>query len=446
MVKIIALKTHDIRFPTTLDATGSDAVNFGDYSAAATYLTTDDSSLKGYGMTFTNGRGTEVVCACINALSSWVIGRELEEITANFGKFWHKLVSDDSLRWIGPEKGVIHLATASIFNAIWDLWARKEGKPVWRLVADFTPEQLVSTIDFSWIADVITPEEAIQLLKDSSVGKAGRIEDAINNDAVPIYSTTAGWLGYTDEVMVNLLHEDLANGHVNFKFKVGQDLAEDKRRLSLARKIIGDKTLMIDANQVWDVNVAIEWVKELAEFKPWFIEEPTSPDDCVGHKTIRDALKPYGIAVATGEMAQNRVIWKQLFQLGAIDIAQVDACRLGGLNEVLSVLLMAKKFGVQVCPHSGGVGLPELTQHVATIDYVVFSGKKSMLEYIGHLHENFYDPALVENGYVITPKVPGYSVQFKEESLATYEYPNGSFWTSEAAKPIVNKKPPLKFI
>lgn len=349
-------------------------------------------------------------------------------------------------------------------NAIWDLWAKTLGKPVWRIVADMTPQQIVDLIDFRYITDALTPEEALEILTKAEQGKKERLQEALDSQAVPAYTTSAGWLGYGEDKMKALLQETLSKGYRHFKLKVGSNLAQDKHRLSIAREIIGfDKgnVLMVDANQVWSVPEAIEYMKELAEFKPWFIEEPTSPDDgtstplpyapttketptnsptVLGHKAIREALKPYSIGVATGEMCQNRVMFKQFLASGAIDICQIDACRLGGVNEVLSVLLMAAKFSIPIVPHSGGVGLPEYTQHLSTIDYVVVSGKKSVLEYVDHLHEHFENPSRIENGYYVTPLQPGYSVEMKAESMKRFEYPGEqgvSWWRSEEARPIL---------
>ncbi|KAJ4317661.1 L-galactonate dehydratase [Neodidymelliopsis sp. IMI 364377] len=443
MVTITGVETRDVRFPTSLDKTGSDAMNAaGDYSSAYCILSTD-SEFTGHGMTFTIGRGNEIVCTAIAHLADRVKGRTLESLVENWGKTWRHLVNDSQLRWIGPEKGVIHLALGAVVNAIWDLWAKTLGKPVWRIVADMTPQQIVDLIDFRYITDAITPEEALEILTKAEQGKKERLQEALDSQAVPAYTTSAGWLGYGEDKMKALLQETLSKGYRHFKLKVGSDVAQDKHRLSIAREIIGfDKgnVLMVDANQVWSVPEAIEYMKQLAEFKPWFIEEPTSPDDVLGHKAIRTALKPYNIGVATGEMCQNRVMFKQFLQSGAIDICQIDACRLGGVNEVLAVLLMAAKYSVPIVPHSGGVGLPEYTQHLSTIDYVVVSGKKSVLEYVDHLHEHFFNPSRIEKGYYVTPTEPGYSVEMKPESMDRFSYPGKegvSWWKSEEARPIL---------
>ncbi|KAF7682190.1 l-galactonate dehydratase [Alternaria burnsii] len=442
VITITGAETRDVRFPTSLDKTGSDAMNAaGDYSSAYCILHTD-SEFKGHGMTFTIGRGNEIVCTAIAYLADRIKGHTLDSLVANWGKTWRHLVNDSQLRWIGPEKGVIHLALGAVVNAIWDLWAKSLGKPVWRIVADMTPQQIVDLIDFRYITDAITPEEALEILTKSEAGKKERLEEALNSQAVPAYTTSAGWLGYGEDKMRGLLKETLEKGYKHFKLKVGSDIAQDKQRLSIARDIIGfDKgnVLMVDANQVWSVPEAIEYMKALKEFKPWFIEEPTSPDDVLGHKAIREALKPYNIGVATGEMCQNRVMFKQFLASGAIDICQIDACRLGGVNEVIAVLLMAAKFNIPIVPHSGGVGLPEYTQHLSTIDYVVVSGKKSVLEYVDHLHEHFFHPSRIENGYYVTPMDPGYSVEMKPESMDKFSFPGGKdgWWQSEEAKPIL---------
>ncbi|KAK8053555.1 L-galactonate dehydratase [Apiospora saccharicola] len=444
-ITITGWSTRDVRFPTSLDKTGSDAMNAaGDYSSAYCILETD-SEFSGHGMTFTIGRGNDIVCAAINHLGDRIKGRTLSSLVEHWGETWRHLVNDSQLRWIGPEKGVIHLALGAVVNAVWDLWAKVLGKPVWRIVAEMTPEQFVDCIDFRYITDAITPEEAVALLKETAADgkKEARMQDALESRAVPAYTTSAGWLGYGEDKMRGLLQETLGKGYRHFKLKVGGSLEQDRKRLTIARDVIGyDKgnVLMVDANQVWSVPEAIEYMKNLADFKPWFIEEPTSPDDILGHKAVRDALKPHGIGVATGEMCQNRVVFKQLLMCGAIDVCQIDACRMGGVNEVLAVLLMAKKFGVPIVPHSGGVGLPEYTQHLSTIDYVVVSGTRSVLEYVDHLHEHFLHPSVIRDGYYQTPMEAGYSVEMKAESMDRFEYPGKegvSWWKSDEAKPIL---------
>ncbi|KAK2759362.1 L-galactonate dehydratase [Arachnomyces sp. PD_36] len=446
MVKITGFTTRDVRFPTSLDKTGSDAMNAaGDYSSAYCILETD-SKYTGHGMTFTIGRGNDIVCAAIKLLAPLIINKDLDSLTADWGKTWRYLVSDSQLRWIGPEKGVIHLALGAVVNALWDLWAKTLGKPVWRIIAEMTPEELVRCIDFRYITDALTPEEAIAMLKETEAGKKERIEEAERSQAVPAYTTSAGWLGYGEEKMKMLLKQSVEDGYRHFKLKVGGSLEDDKKRLTIARDAIGyDKgnILMVDANQIWSVPDAISHMNQLAEFKPWFIEEPTSPDDILGHAAIRKALEntPHGqIGVATGEMCQNRVIFKQFLQAGALNVLQPDACRVGGVNECLAILLLARKFGVPIVPHSGGVGLPEYTQHLSTIDYVVVTGKKSVLEFVDHLHEHFEHPAKVKGGYYVTPMEPGYSVEMKAASMDRFEFPGvegKSWWKTEEARPIL---------
>ncbi|KAF5005588.1 hypothetical protein FDECE_7995 [Fusarium decemcellulare] len=438
-VRIVDIETFDLRFPTSLDASGSDAMNpAGDYSSAYIRLQTN-AGLVGHGISFTIGRGNDLCTEAARQTGQRLIGKTLGELTEDMGKTWRYLVADSQLRWVGPEKGVIHLGLSSCVNALWDLWGRYLEKPVWQLVSDMTPEELVRCIDFRYILDAITPEEAIELLKQVQQTKAERLEDAARNKAVPAYTTQAGWLGFSDDRMKELIQENLNAGMDKFKLKVGGNIEDDIRRLTIAREAIGpDRMLMIDANQVWGVPEAIKVMKKFVGFKPVFIEEPTSPDDVLGHAAIREALKPYGVGVATGEHCQNRVVFKQLLQAGAIDYCQIDACRLGGVNEVLAVLLMAKKFNVPVVPHSGGIGLNEYTQHLALINYICVSGQKSLLEHINSFNQVLKYPVQTKDGYFVTPWEVGYSVEYKPEALAAYQYPNGSFWMSEQGLKIKN--------
>ncbi|ANB15657.1 Enolase [Sugiyamaella lignohabitans] len=357
------------------------------------------------------------------------------------GKTWRYMVSDSQYRWIGPEKGVTHLGMAGVMNAVWDLWAKTLGIPVWRVVANMTPEEFVRCIDFRYITDVLTPEEAVNILKDVEATKAERIQEALENQSVPAYTTSAGWLAFDGDKMKKVLKETIDQGFTIFKFKVGSNLESDKARLKAVRDIIGysDKyQIMIDANQVWSVPEAIEWMGHLVKYKPVFIEEPTSPDDILGHAAIRKALAPYGVGVATGEMAQNRVTFKQLFQAEATDVAQIDAVRLGSVNECMAVMLMARKFGVPTVPHNGAMGLTELTAHLANIDYICVSAKKSMLENADSYSENLMHPSVIKNAYYVTPVQPGYSVGYKPGVLEKYVYPNGKFWTSSIGEKIKN--------
>jgi L-fuconate dehydratase len=427
-ITITDVVARDIRFPTSKEHIGSDAMNVDpDYSAAYVVLKTSDERLKGHGLTFTIGRGNELCVAAIDALKRLLIGKTLESFTADMGAFWRMITGDSQLRWVGPEKGVIHLATAAVVNAVWDLWAKSEGKPVWRLLCDMTPEEIVRCIDFRYITDALTPQEALAILSQNVPTRAARIAE-MERDGYPAYTTSAGWLGYTDEQLRKLCQDALSEGWTHFKIKVGADIEDDIRRCTIIREEIGDRKLMMDANQRWDVGESIENMRKLARFNPWWIEEPTSPDDVLGHATIAKAIAPIG--VATGEHCQNRVIFKQLLQANAISFCQIDSCRLGGVNEILAVLLMAKKFGVPVCPHAGGVGLCEYVQHLAIFDYVCVSAslENRLLEFVDHLHEHFVDPVRMKNGRYMPPQSPGYSITMKPESLERYEFPGGLAW------------------
>ncbi len=425
--KITDVRVRDIRFPTSLEQDGSDALNLGDYSATYVTLMTD-SGLEGDGLTFTNGRGNEIVVAAVHALEHHVIGRRLDDITSDFRPFVRSLTVDNQLRWLGPEKGILHMATGAVVNAVWDLWAKREGKPLWKLLTDLTPDQIVAAIDFSYITDALTPDEAIDILEGRKNGKAAR-EAEMRRDGFPAYTTSTGWLGYPDEKVRRLCREAIAQGWTAFKMKVGQNVEDNIRRAALMREEIGrDRRLMMDANQCWDVGEAIRQMKALSRFDPWWIEEPTNPDDVLGHATIARAITPIG--VATGENCHNRVMFKQFLQAEALQFLQVDSCRMAGVNEVLAVLLMAAKFGVAVCPHAGGVGLCEYVQHISIFDYIAVSGtlEDRVCEYVDHLHEHFADPCIVRNARYVTPSRPGYSITMKPESLDAYEFPAGRVW------------------
>ncbi|WP_339934130.1 L-fuconate dehydratase [Vreelandella glaciei] len=432
MTTITRVEIQDIRFPTSRSLDGSDAMNAApDYSAAYVILHTDDGSPEGHGLTFTIGRGNEIVVTALQSLAPLIEGKTLSSITDNMGTFWREITGDSQLRWIGPDKGAIHLATAAIVNAVWDMWAKKEGKPVWKLLVDMTPEQLVRCLDFRFVTDALTPEEAICLLRRQSSGKAAR-EAEMRSDGYPGYTTSAGWLGYSDEKVRGLAREALAEGWTHFKQKIGGDIEEDARRAALLRDEIGwDNVLMMDANQVWEVDETITKMRRLAEFDPLWIEEPTSPDDILGHAEIRHRVAPVG--VATGEHCHNKVMFKQFFQADAIDYCQLDAARLGGLNEVILVVLMAAKFGVPICPHGGGVGLCEYTQHISLFDYIAVSGSLEgrVLEYVDHLHEHFIDPVVINRGRYQVPEAPGYSIAMHAESQAQHRFPEGAAWQEE---------------
>ena len=428
-MRIVGVTAHDLRAPTSRTLAGSDAAHADpDYSAAYAVLHTDDpNGMQGEGMTFTIGRGNDLVCDAVDALAHHVVGRDLDDLVGDMAGTWRSITSDSQLRWLGPEKGVIHLATASLVNALWDLWAKREGKPVWQLVCDMTPEQLVACVDFRYLTDALTPEQAIELLRRNEATKADRIAE-LRRDGYPAYITSAGWLGYPEEKVRALCREMKAAGWTSFKTKVGISVESDIRRIEVMREELGDDIqLMADANQVWDVPEAIDWVRQLPAGLRW-IEEPTSPDDALGHAEIRAAIAPVG--VATGEHAANRVIFKQLLQAEAIDYCQVDACRIGGLNEVLAVLLLAAHFGVPVCPHAGGIGLCEMVQHISVIDYVAVSAslEDRTTEYATHLHEHFVHPALVKDGRYVVPEAPGYSMALVPGTFDALSWPGGSEW------------------
>lgn len=422
-IRITGWRTADIRFPTSAGLHGSDAMNADpDYSAAYLVLETNHPELEGHGLTFTIGRGNDLCVAAIDLLASRLEGMNLGDMAADMAAFWRFVTGDSQLRWLGPDKGVVHLATGALLNAVWDLWAKAEAKPAWQLVADMTPAELIRCIDFRYLTNALTPEEGLAILERAEEGKAVRRESLLK-EGYPAYTTSAGWLGYDDETISRLAREAYAKGWRHFKLKVGRDLADDIRRATLLREAVGkDARLMMDANQVWEVDDAISWMRELARFDPWFIEEPTSPDDILAHREIRKAIS--SIKVATGEMCQNRIIFKQFMQADALDIVQIDAARVGGLSENLAIMLMAAKFGKPVCPHAGGVGLCEYVQHLSMIDYLSISGTHDgrVAEYVDHLHEHFVTPCVVQNGRYMPPAAPGFSIEMKPESLTEFRY------------------------
>ncbi|HEX3590224.1 MAG TPA: L-fuconate dehydratase [Pseudonocardiaceae bacterium] len=427
---IVALDTYDVRFPTSRELDGSDAMNPDpDYSAAYVVIRTDaPDGLAGHGFAFTIGRGNDVQVAAIDALAPLLVGRPLEPTLADLGGTWRLLVHDPQLRWLGPEKGVLHMAIGAVVNALWDLRARREGKPLWLLLADLSPAELVDLVDFRYLSDALSPDEALTILRDVRAGRAER-EAALLARGYPGYATSPGWLGYSDDKLARLASEAVAAGFGLLKLKVGADPQDDQRRFRLARQVVGpDIRIAVDANQRWDVPAAIDAVTALAPYDPWWVEEPTSPDDVLGHAAIRAAVAP--IKVATGEHMQNRVIAKQLLQAGAVDILQIDAARVAGVNENIAILLLAAKFGVPVCPHSGGVGLCELVQHLAMFDYLAVSGttEHRVIEYVDHLHEHFVDPVVVSGGRYVAPTRPGFSAQLHEKSIAEHLFPSGPVW------------------
>lgn len=430
MTIITHVTTHDLRARTSRTLAGSDAVHVDpDYSAAYVVLHTDGPH-QGHGMTFTIGQGNDLCCTAIEMLATMVVGRPLSNIVDDMGAFWRQVTNHSQLRWLGPDKGVMHLATAALVNAVWDLWAKERGVPVWKLVSDLSPEQFVDCIDFRYLHDAVPPDRALEILKSRRAGRDARLSE-LRRDGYPAYITSAGWLGYSEQQVRDLCRSMRADGWTSFKTKVGVSIESDIRRCELMREELGDQIqLMSDANQVWEVPEAISWMSNLQRFDLRWIEEPTSPDDVLGHAAIRRGVAP--IKVATGEHAANRVIFKQLMQAQAIDYCQIDACRLGGLNEVLAVLLLAEHFGIPVCPHAGGIGLCEYVQHISVIDYLCVSGSLDdrTTEYASHLHEHFVDPVVVKNGRYVVPEAAGYSIEMKPESIAALTYPTGSEWTN----------------
>jgi len=439
MTTIISVEIEDVRFPTSLTADGSDAMNKdGDYSAAYVVLRTDGTAadgapLAGFGLTFTTGRGNDIVAVAARQQAALLVGLDVEAMAADMGAVYRLLTSDAQIRWLGPEKGVVHLSLSAVMNAAWDLAGRLAGKPLWRLLADMTPEQLVDVADLRYLSDALTRDEAIALLREQEAGKAERIAE-LEATGYPCYTTSAGWLGYSDDKLRRLCQEAVDEGYAHIKLKVGASLEDDIRRCGIAREVIGpDRTLMIDANQVWDVDQAIEWTNALARFDLLWIEEPTSPDDVLGHAAIKRGVTPIG--VATGEHCHNRVMFKQFMQAGALDFCQLDAGRLGSLNEIVAVLLLAAKFGVPVCPHAGGVGLCEMVQHVSMLDFVAVSGTREgrVTEYVDHLHEHFTDPCVVSRAAYAPPSRPGYSTEMHAASIDEYRYPDGAYWAGRLA-------------
>ncbi|WP_426285189.1 L-fuconate dehydratase [Luteibacter sp. E-22] len=430
MVKITALDTFDVRFPTSLDHDGSDAMNPDpDYSAAYVVLRTDSpDGLSGYGLVFTIGRGNDVQTAALAALEHMVVGRPIEDIVDRLGDFARELNGDSQLRWLGPEKGVMHMAIGAVINAAWDLASRRAGKPLWRFIADMTPEQLVAQIDFRYLTDALTPAQALAILREAEPHKQARIAQ-LETEGYPAYTTSPGWLGYSDEKMLRLARQAVQDGFRTIKLKVGLSVEDDIRRCRLARAVVGpDIAIAVDANQRWDVDTAIEWLKPLENVGLAWVEEPTSPDDVLGHAAIRRAVAP--TPISTGEHGQNRVMFKQFLQAGAVDLIQIDAARVGGVNENLAILLLAARFGVRVFPHAGGVGLCELVQHLAMADFVAITGKKEdrAIEYVDHLHEHFVDPVRIVHGRYMVPTAPGFSAQMHPDSVTDHLFPDGLVW------------------
>lgn len=432
---ITSIDLIDIRFPTSESQDGSDAVNKdADYSAAYLRLVTSDPAVYGCGFTFTIGRGNDICLQTVEAMASTLMNRTVAELCDRPGEIYRELAADSQLRWLGPDKGVVHLARAAVMNAIWDMAARRAGRPVWQFVCEMEPEALVDALDMTYLSDTLTAEEAVAMLTEQRPHHSERIA-ALRRDGFPCYTTSAGWLGYSDEKLARLCREALEDGYRHIKLKVGADAADDERRLGIARSVIGPEThLMIDANQIWDVPEAIERVRALAHHDLLWIEEPTSPDDVLGHRAVAEAVRTEGIGVATGEHGMNRVLFKQLLQADAVDFVQIDSCRLASINEIIPVLLLAKKFGRPVCPHAGGVGLCELVNHLVMIDHIAVSGpvEGRVAEFVDHLHEHFVDPCVVRDGAYTLPEAPGYSSEIRAASLDAWAWPQGTEWVRRA--------------
>ncbi|GAA1586100.1 L-fuconate dehydratase [Kribbella sancticallisti] len=431
MPRFTKVETYDVRFPTSLDLDGSDAMNADpDYSAAYLILRTDaGDGLEGHGFAFTIGRGNDVQTAAIEALREHVIGLDVDATLADLGGFWKSLVHDSQLRWLGPEKGVMHMAIGAVVNAVWDLAAKRAGVPLWKLLSDLSPEQIVDLVDFRYLTDALTRDEALEILYAAQPGRAER-EKVLREQGYPAYTTTPGWLGYDDAKLVRLCHEAVAEGFTQIKLKVGANLDDDIRRMRLAREAVGpDIRIAIDANQRWDVADAIAWIEALKPYDVWWVEEPTSPDDILGHAAIARAIAP--VRVATGEHVQNRVVFKQMLQAESLAFLQIDSARVAGVNENIAILLLAAKFGVPVCPHAGGVGLCELVQHLSMFDLVAVSGstENRVIEFVDHLHEHFLDPVEIEDGHYVAPTRPGFSAEMDAETLTDFRFPSGKIWT-----------------
>lgn len=424
MAVITAVETFDIRFPTSLSLDGSDAMNRDpDYSAAYVVVRTDAADrLEGHAFVFTIGRGNDVEVAAINAMCDHLLGLDVDAALSDMGATARLLTDDSQLRWLGPDKGVMHMAIGAVLNALWDLRAKRAGEPLWLHLSRMTSEEIISLVDFRYLSDALTPDEAMEILRGAEPGRAQRIQELMDV-GYPAYTTTPGWLGYSDEKLARLCREAVAEGFPQIKLKVGADLSDDIRRMRIARDCVGpDFPVAIDANQRWDVAEAIAWVNALAEFAPAWIEEPTNPDDILGHAAIARAVAP--IRVAAGEHVPNRIVFKQMLQAGSISVMQIDATRVGGVAENIANLLLAAKFGVPVCPHAGGVGLCEAVQHLSMFDFVAVSGSMEgrMIEYVDHLHEHFVTPTAIRGGRYVAPTAAGAGTEMLRGSIAEYTW------------------------
>lgn len=432
---ITNIRTFDVRFPTSAMLDGSDAMNAEpDYSAACLQLDTTIHGLVGHSLVFTIGRGNDVQIQAIRVVAEKVAGLDIEYVFENIGEIAKNLSSDSQLRWLGPDKGVFHMATGAVLNALWDLYAKSRGVPLWKLLSSMSPERIISCVDFRYISDAITPGEALEILREGATSREKNTTLLLEN-GLPAYTTTPGWLGYADEKMLRLTSEAMASGFGFIKYKCGKSFDDDHRRLTKIRQLVGpDFPIAIDANQVWDVDVAIEWIKGLEAFNLQWIEEPTHPDDVVGHARIAFEVSP--TPIATGEMASSRIIFKQLLQSEAIKVMQIDATRVAGVNENIANILLAAKYGIPVCPHAGGVGLCEMVQHLAMFDAVAVSGhhRRRYVEYVDHLHDHFLEPARIADGNYMPPRRPGIGSEMLETSIRDFEFPNGNYWNNPTGR------------
>lgn len=434
---ITSVETIDVRFPTSLSLDGSDAMNPDpDYSAAYLVVRTNAAdALEGHGFVFTIGRGNDVQAQAVALVAERLVGRDTESVLTDMGGLWRELVYDSQLRWLGPEKGVMHMAIGAVVNALWDLKAKRAGLPLWRLLARMSPEEIADLVDFRYLGDALTRDDALAILRSAESGRATRTERLLD-EGYPAYTTTPGWLGYSDEKLVRLARQAVEDGFAQIKLKVGADMSADLRRVRLARATVGpDIRIAVDANQRWEVDEAINWLAPLAEFDIAWVEEPTSPDDILGHAAIARGIAP--IPVATGEHVQNRIVFKQMLQAGSLQIMQIDAARVAGVNENVANLLLAAKFGIPVCPHAGGVGLCEAVQHLSMFDFVAVSGQLEgrMIEYVDHLHEHFKTPTDVRSGRYWPPSQAGAGTEMTPATLAEHAYPGGAVWARGAHGP-----------
>ncbi len=429
MVSITAATVTDLRFPTSRTLDGSDAMNPDpDYSAAYLELSTSEPGLTGCGFVFTIGRGNDIQAAAVEVVADRLVGRELDGLLENPSAVNRELNWDSQLRWLGPDKGVMHMAVGAAMNAVWDLRCKREGRPLWSTLSHLEPAEVVALVDWTYLSDFLDPAQAREILEERRSERDSRIAD-LRRDGLAAYTTSPGWLGYSDDKLERLCRQALDDGFNTIKLKVGADLDNDCRRLGIARTAIGpDTALAIDANQRWSVPDAIAAIGRFAEFNLRWVEEPTHPDDVVGHATIAKAVHP--VPIATGEHLANPTLAKQLLQLGGAQILQIDATRVGGVHDLVAMILLAARAGVDVIPHAGGVGLCEAVQHFAFFNAISVAADPSQLalEYVDHLHEHLDQPVEVTSGRYRLPTQPGAGTAFRPGTAAAFAYPCGTEW------------------